>query len=378
MRKCYKKYFDNAATSYPKPPSVADAISEYLNNHGGPYGRSAYARAFEVSRQVEETRDAIAAYLGVDNPENVVFTMNATAAINTVISGLDLQNSHILISPLEHNAVMRPLNNAVKTLNAEYEILPHFSDGLVDVSAISSHIRKTTKLVIINHESNINGLIQPIKAIKSAIGTIPMLVDASQSLGIQDFSIRDTEIDFLAFTGHKGLLGPTGIGGLYIKEPETLSPFIHGGTGSRSEEYEMPVFTPDKFEAGTPNIAGIIGLNAVLHSRPEPGHTQKDFCSFIDTIQAIPGIDVFRAEDSSRQGRLFSFKFSNTDPADTARQLFEKAGIEVRAGLHCAPAAHRSLGTFPNGTVRISPSLFHQKTDFDYFVQAIDSIRNLQ
>ncbi len=374
MKTCRNSYFDNGATSFPKPPSVAEAIAKYLNETGGPYGRSAYPRAVEVSRMVEEARDLAAGIIGSADPEKTVFTVNATFAVNIVLCGLDLRNSHVLVSPLEHNCVMRPIEHLRKTQGLEYETLHHFGDGLIDVARIAGQVRPGTRLVVVNHESNVNGLIQPVREIKAALASLPVLVDASQSLGAEPMDVDAWGVDFLAFTGHKGLLGPTGTGGLYVRTPEMLSPLVRGGTGSRSEYFEMPSFMPDKFEPGTPNIAGIAGLGAALRNRPEPRHTRSNFAAFLREMESVPGVSVFRAQDSSRQGRLFSFMIKGMDPAATARRLFDDFGVEVRAGLHCAPEAHRNLGSFPSGTVRASVSPYHSPADFDYFIESLKSM----
>lgn len=374
MNTLHNTYFDNAATSFPKPASVSRAIAKYLDETGGPYGRSAYPRALQVSRMIEETRDRIAVLIGAADPSNVVFTMNATSAINTVFNGLDLRNSHVLVSPLEHNCVMRPLEHLRKTQGLEYSTMHHFDDGLIDVGRIPEQIRPNTRIAVVNHESNVNGIIQPLREIKTAIGCLPLLVDASQSLGIEPVDVTSLEIDFLAFTGHKGLLGPPGTGGLYIRNPEMISPLVRGGTGSRSEYFDMPSFMPDKFESGTPNIPGIAGLNAVLGERPEARHSKSNFEAFIRDMACIPGIRIFRAKLPSCQGRLFSFILGGTDPAVTARRLSDDFAIEVRAGLHCAPAAHKTLGSFPSGSVRISPSPYHSPEDFEYLINSIKSM----
>jgi cysteine desulfurase family protein len=374
MKKQGGTYFDNAATSFPKSPSVAAAMAEYLNELGGPYGRSAYTRVFEISKRVEAVRDDMADFLGVKEPQNLVFTANATVALNTVIGGLELRNAHVLVSPLEHNAVMRPLEHLARTQGVETEILPHFGDGLIDVDAVRKHLRPMTKLVVVNHESNVNGLIQPIREIKAAVGEIPLLVDGAQSVGSVEFSLRDSGVDFLAFTGHKALLGPPGIGGLFVKHPKNLLPLVYGGTGSRSESFAMPDFGPDRFEAGTPNIVGILGLGAALRNRPEPAHSRQDFLDFLAAARNIPRIEVYAADSPSVQGNLFSFRVQGSDPSETARRLFDGFGFEIRAGLHCAPEAHRTLGTFPGGTVRIAPSRFHTVTDFEAVLAAIASV----
>jgi cysteine desulfurase family protein len=368
------RYYDNGSTSFPKPQAVATLITHYLNNIGGTYGRSAYPRVLEASGVVENVRELIANRLGVCNPEKIVFTENATTGINTILFGMNLQNSHILISPLEHNAVMRPILELTHRFNITYEILPYFTDGLIDIKRIGTMLRPSTRLVIINHQSNVNGLIQPIRDIKEKIGEIPMLVDLAQSLGHSLLSLENWGVDFAAFTGHKGLLGPTGTGGIYIKTPAQISPYIYGGTGSRSESFEMPSIAPDKFEAGTPNVTGIYGLLGALNNYPDPQHQTSDFFDLLNDISKIKSLHVLRAVNNETQGPLFSITHEKHDCSYFAEMLLSKHGIETRPGLHCAPLAHKTLGTFPSGTVRIAPSVYHTKEDFEYLIEAITKV----
>lgn len=368
------KYFDNAATSFPKPASVAEYISKYLTESGGTYGRSAYLRVLESSETVEKVREKLAEKTGTAKPENITFTPNATAAINTVLFGLNLHDCHVLISPLEHNAVMRPLFEICQRFNVSFDILPHGPDGLVEVKKIKDAIKPSTRLVIINHHSNVNGLIQPLSEIKREAGEIPVLADLAQSLGHTDIFLDSWNIDFAAFTGHKGLLGPTGTGGLYCKDPGKISPLIYGGTGSRSESFEMPSFTPDKFEAGTPNIAGIYGLLGSLENYPEPAHSNKDILELMDQISRIEKVKVFRSRDVKLQGTLFSITHEQHSCSRIAAELYSEYGIEVRSGLHCAPLAHKTLGTFPSGTVRFAPSPTHTIEDFRYLYEAVRDV----
>lgn len=369
MNKNY--YFDNAATSFPKPRQVGIQISKYLNKIGGQYGRSAYSRVINVARVVEETREKLAELIQAKDSSNIAFTHNATHAINTVLMGFLHDNNHVLISPMEHNSVMRTLQMLRIKRKIRVEILPHFNDGLIDVKHIKEIIKGNTALVIVNHQSNINGVIQPIKEIKRAVGKIPILVDAAQSLGNIPVRIDEWNIDFLAFTGHKSLLGPTGTGGMFARDPTHLSPMMFGGTGSRSEYFDMPDFMPDRFEAGTLNIAGIFGLLGALQNRPNPRHTQKDFHDLISGIMKLPHIKVFAANSFKNQGGIFSINHFAMDSSAFASLLFKKYRIETRAGLHCAPLAHKTLGTFPNGTVRIAPSVYHGENTFEYLLRAL-------
>lgn len=370
------KYFDNGATSFPKPPEVAEEIAGYLNEIGGTYGRSYHSKAIQVSKIVEETRNMFAKMINAHNSSNIVFTHNATHGINTVLKGLNLKNCEVAVSVLEHNAVMRPLTAIAEQNSIKIRFIPSFSDGLIDVSKVSEVITEKTALVVVNHMSNVNGVIQPVEEIKEIIGDKPILVDAAQSGGHIKIDVLKG-LDFVAFTGHKGLLGPTGTGILYIRNPEMLNSFIEGGTGSRSESVEMPQFMPDKFEAGTPNIAGIFGLRAALMNRPVPAHSFKELAQLIENIEEIDGFNVVRANDINNQGALFSILSSVMDPSVLGMKLFEKYGIETRIGLHCAPLAHKHLGTFPQGTVRISFSPYHTNEDIEYLINSLREISKL-
>jgi cysteine desulfurase family protein len=364
-------YFDNAATSFPKPPAVAAAMSRYLNEVGGSYGRSAYARAFDVARMVEKTRDLLAERMGARDAAQVVFAPNATHAVNLVLRSVLRQGGRVLISPLEHNAVTRPLAALAAQIGVTFELLPHQNDGRVDPDRIKGMVTPDTLLAVINHQSNVNGVIQPLAEIKEQLGSVPLLVDASQSFGSVPVTVDDWDIDFLAFTGHKALLGPTGIGGLYLKNPSEVEPLIYGGTGSASDSFEMPDFVPDRFEAGTLNVAGIYGLQAALEERTASRHSREEYCRLIENLKEMPFLRVLSAERFEDQGDVFSLFQPGTDPATLGRRLFEQYGIETRVGLHCAPLAHRTLGTFPGGAVRIGVSPYHSVDDFSCLTEAV-------
>ena len=368
------RYFDNAATSFPKPSAVGREIARYLDAIGGPYGRGAYPRALEVSRTVEEARNRIADLLGTGKADSVVLTPNATQAINIVLQGSLCDGGRVLISPLEHNAVMRTLSALGKRCRVSFGTLPHFSDGLVDVTRIEDSLDDEIKLVVVNHQSNVNGVVQPIEHIKRRIGSIPILVDASQSLGRLPVRIDRWRIDYLAFTGHKNLLGPTGTGGLFVGPAGSLEPLAYGGTGSRSASFEMPPFVPDRFEAGTPNIAGIFGLLGALRNRPNPAHSEEDFHWLCTQVRQLPDITFYGASDFGHQGSVFSINHSSRDCSAIGAQLSEDFGLEARVGLLCAPLAHQTIGTFPTGTVRIAPSVYHTRADFEFLLDALTKI----
>jgi len=368
-------YFDNAATSFPKPPEVAAEMTRYLNEVGGSYGRSAHARTVAVSRAVEETRSFLAARIGVTQAAHLFFTHNATHAINLVLKGFPFTHKRVLVSALEHNAVMRPLMRLAAERGLTVATLPSLPDGTVAVERIGEALNEAADLVIVNHESNVNGVLQPLAEIKRRIGAVPLLVDAAQSAGSTPLALEEAGIDMAAFTGHKGLFGPTGTGALYLKEPDRIAPLIEGGTGSNSESFEMPGFLPDKFEAGTPNIAGIFGLRAALLHPPAVRHAAADLCALLDAMERVEGLRVFRAADRERQGELFSFTSDRMDCAAFGRRLHDEFGIETRVGLHCAPAAHRHMGTFPDGTVRIALSPYHDRDDIAYLRDAVKKVQ---
>ncbi|MDD2277447.1 MAG: aminotransferase class V-fold PLP-dependent enzyme [Bacteroidales bacterium] len=360
------KYFDNACTSFPKPNEVA----EYMVNHlkeGGSYGRAAYSRIINSTRIVEETRDVIGQLIGVKEVSNIAFDYNATSAINKIINGFSFKHKKVLVSPLEHNAIMRPLS----ALGIDIQILPHESDGFIRVDDIQPSLLRNVDMVIVNHVSNVNGVIQPVAKIKEAIKDIPILVDASQSIGKVNFLANDWNIDYAVFTGHKGLLGPTGTGGFYVKEPSSLNYTISGGTGSNSDSFQMPTFMPDKFQAGTPNITGIYGLLAAIKYKPANGWDREVFLAIIKDLFSNPNIEVQCATNSENQSDVFSAYPKNGDVSGFAHNLFTKHGIEVRSGLHCSPLAHKTLGTFPKGSVRFSLSSYHSNNDIKYLHESI-------
>jgi cysteine desulfurase family protein len=368
------KYFDNAATTFPKPAGVGKAMLEYINEVGGPYGRSYYPSALKVANVVESVRDNLAGLLNVKKIENVVFAPNATLGINTILNGLDLDGSEIIISPMEHNAVMRPLKRLEAECGVRIRYLPAGEDGYVDLKSIKKTLTSKTSLVIVNHQSNVNGVIQPLKEIKNEIGDIPILADLAQSFGDIEVDLDGWDIDFAAFTGHKSLLGPPGIGGFYISDSDSVKPLILGGTGSKSESFDYPDSMPDKFEAGTPNVAGIFGLSGALQNKPFPKHTRNEYLAFIDEIRNVGNYRVYSAVDEKNQGKVFSINSNGLNCSELCRILSEKYKIATRTGLHCAPLAHKTLGTYPDGTLRISPSVYHSVCDFDYVIKSLYDI----
>lgn len=370
------KYFDNSSTSFPKPDVVTTETMRYLSEVGGNYGRSSYSRVLTVSRVVEDCRDALAKVLGCNRSDRICFSFNATHAANTILQGLDLEGGHLLISPMEHNAIARPLHALREQGTIDFEMLPAGKDGRVIPQRIPELLRENTKLVVVCHENNVNGVIQPLKEIKEATGEIPLMVDAAQSLGKEQILTENWNLDFVTFTGHKALLGPTGTGGFYARDPEEIKPLIFGGTGSRSESLEMPGFLPDRFEAGTPNISGIFGLLAAIENPPEGKHSRDDFKKILDQVREMNGITLWGADDFENQGEVFSITHPKLSSSEISWKLFQEFGIETRSGLHCAPLAHQTLGSFPQGTCRISLSPYHSKEDLNYLLDAMKKIMN--
>ncbi|MBN1499012.1 MAG: aminotransferase class V-fold PLP-dependent enzyme [Spirochaetes bacterium] len=367
-------YFDNSATSFPKPPQVAEAVEFYLNRLGGPYGRSAYSRSVSVSAEVEKCRDLLAEMLNAGDSSKIIFTPNATQAINIVLKGKNLSGTKILISHLEHNAVMRTLKHLQNTAGIIPVYFPSEKDGRIIPEKIHEVLSPEICLAVVNHQSNVNGVIQPAEEIKKQLGSIPLLTDMAQSAGKNKISADKSGIEYIALTGHKSLFGPTGTGALFIKNPELITPLIHGGTGSRSDSTDMPEFCPDMFEAGTLNIAGIFGLSASLQNLPHSLHTSGDYLHLLENISEIENIRIYSAENFQYQGDVFSITCCGMDSSELGGRLFSEFGIETRIGLHCAPAAHEYLGTYPEGTVRISISPYHSQNDFNFLYDALKKI----
>ena len=381
-------YLDNAATSWPKPDCVADTMLRYLHDVGANPGRSGHRLSNEAERIRFDAREAVAELFGVSDPTRVVFTCNATVALNLVIQGLLPPGSHVLTTGMEHNAVMRPLR-ALEQRGVSISIVPCRSDGALDVATLTEYIHPSTRLIIANHASNVCGTVLPIREIGTLAREhgIPFLLDAAQTGGCRPINIQTDNVDLLAFTGHKGLLGPSGTGGLVIHESfdlASLPPLIHGGTGSRSEHERQPDFLPDKYEAGTSNIVGLAGLAAGVRYVLERGiariraHEQHLTQRLINGLCGIAGVRVIGTLDANQQTAVVSFTIEGQSVSETAHALDEQYGIMCRPGLHCAPRAHQTLGTLPNGTVRLAPGLFNTETDVDQVLEAVTHLARVQ
>jgi len=374
-------YLDNAATSWPKPPAVAAAMVHFLNEVGANPGRSGHRRSVEAGRIVYRTRAALADLFSLADPLRLVLAPNATYAINLALRGLLYPGDHVVASSMEHNAVMRPLR-ALEHAGVGLTIARCSDEGMLDPQEIRRAIRPETRLLVLNHASNVCGSILPVAAVGQIArqAGLLLLVDAAQTAGVLPMAMEEMGIDLLAFTGHKGLLGPTGTGGLAIGPRVSLEqfvPLVYGGTGSRSEHEVQPGFPPDKFEGGTLNAVGLAGLLAGLEYIQEHGqaairaHELDLTRRLLAGLQGIPGVTVYGPRDAEHQVAVVSFNVAGRTPADVAQALDESYDIACRPGLHCAPAAHRTLGTLPVGTVRFGLGAFNTAEEVALAVQAV-------
>lgn len=377
-------YLDNAATSYPKPDCVIEAMKGYFKNIGANSGRSAYKSAQETSRLVFETRETIAGLINAKDSSRVVFTANATEALNLAILGLLKQGDGVITTSMEHNSVMRPLRYLEKTKNIKLSIIKCSEEGEIDISCMKKNIFGNTKLIITTAASNVTGTIMPISEIGKIAkeNNILFLVDGAQAVGCLPIDVEKLNIDLLAFSGHKGLMGPQGTGCLYIGESVNIlpCPLTFGGTGSRSESENQPDFLPDIYESGTPNTIGIAGLGAAVDFilKEKPASTwekmQKVTELLIAQLKNIKKVKIYGTTKSSNRTAVISFNIAGKTPSEICDILNREYNIAVRGGLHCSPIAHKTIGTFPEGTVRVSLGYFNNKEDIGFFIEAIRKI----
>lgn len=356
-------YLDNASTSFPKAPTVATAMSDYITNRGININRGSYALAYDVEDIIYTTRQRLNTLFNGHDPSHVIFTQNVTMSLNMVIKGLLKSGEHVLVSSMEHNAVMRPLTQLLDK-GIAFDIIPCDKTGSIQLESMDSLIRPNTVALIINHASNVCGTIQPLESIGSICKThnLQFIVDAAQTAGVIPIDVKACHIDALCFTGHKGLLGPQGIGGIILTKEmaQNLTPLIAGGTGSFSHLETMPTHMPDAFEAGTLNLPGIIGLNEGLSYIESQGmenihnHELALTQAFLEGLQSIDVVNIVGKQDIQDRTAVVSITIDSMDPASIAYELESTYHIMTRVGLHCAPRAHQTLGTYPEGTVRFS------------------------
>ncbi|MDH7489550.1 MAG: aminotransferase class V-fold PLP-dependent enzyme [Anaerolineae bacterium] len=377
-------YFDNAATSWPKPPEVAEAMMHFLRDVGANPGRSGHRTAVESGRIVYAAREAVCELVNAPDPLRVAFTANVTVALNMALWGLLRPGEHVITSSMEHNSVMRPLR-ALERKGVQLTVVRCSAEGLLNPADVEGAIRPNTRMIVLNHASNVAGTILPVREAGriARAHNLFLLVDAAQTAGAYPIDVGADHIDLLAFTGHKSLLGPMGTGGLVVGprvDVSQMEPLICGGTGSRSEREEQPDFLPDMLESGTPNAVGIAGLEAGIRWVLGRGvdairaHEMALAQRAIDGLRAIPGVTVYGPLDAARQTATVSFNIAGMEPSEAGLRLDEEHGILCRVGLHCAPAAHKTLGTFPVGTVRFGMGVFNTADEVDAAVAAVANL----
>ena len=374
-------YFDNAATSFPKPNRVYDSIIGAMKEYGANPGRSGHKLALKLGREMFETRELIAKLFNIDSPMNIIFTFNCTESLNLGIKGILKRGDHVITTSMEHNSVLRPLM-ALKKEGIETTIVKGDLMGRIDPRDIEENIKKNTKLIVTTHVSNLTGTIMPIEEIGKIAkkNGISYLVDAAQSAGVYDIDVEKMNIDMLAFPGHKGLLGPQGTGGLYIRDGLDIDELIEGGTGSISHLLEQPEIRPDKYESGTPNGPGIVGLGAGIRYILQEGienirkHEEQLTQHFIEEVIKIEGVKVYGPLDIKQQGAVVPINIGLEDSSEISYILDENYNICVRPGLHCAPLSHKTIGTFEQGVVRFSFGPYNTHDEIELGIKAIREI----
>ena len=378
-----KIYFDNGSTSWPKAPKVAEAMADLLTHGAFNINRGNYECAYEVEATVLDTREQLARLFHAKDSRSVIFTPGITYSLNYFIKGFLQSGDHVLVSGMEHNAVMRPLKQ-MEAIGVTYDVVRTEVDGTIQPEDVERAIKNNTKAIIMLHASNVCGTIVPIKAIGEICRRhhLFFVVDTAQSAGTIPVNMQECNIDFLAFTGHKGLLGPQGIGGFLISEElnDQMKPYIAGGTGSQSDVLQMPESLPDKYESGTMNLPGIIGLHAALSYIEETGiktiHRKKLELTqyFLENLKEFSNIRIVGKEGMKDRVAVVSLDFVQEDNAVIAFELEQNYGIMTRVGLHCAPIAHRTLHTYPQGTVRFAFSASNTRDEID---QCIEGFREI-
>jgi len=376
-------YFDNAATSWPKPESVIESMINFNSDIGSNPGRSGHHLSVEAGRVLYDVRDCAAELFNVDDPLRISLTSNVTHSLNIVLRGYLGPGDHVITSSMEHNSVMRPLRD-LEQRGLELSVIACNSAGQLDPLKIKQAIKSNTKLIVLTHASNVTGTLMPVHevgALASEEG-ITFCVDAAQTAGCVPIDVERMNIDILCFTGHKGLMGPMGTGGFYIKDglEKFVEPLMSGGTGSLSEYEKQPDFMPDKYESGTLNALGFAGLASgirfVLDTGVDVIRKKEDelLKYFMNSFQENPAVTLFGPVNPGERTSVVSFNIDGVTPSDTAFIFDEEYGILSRPGLHCAPSAHRTLGTFPDGTNRFSFGYFNTFEEIDIAVKAIEKI----
>lgn len=374
-------YLDNAATTFPKPESVYAKMDDCMRNYCANPGRSGHKMAMESARVVEETRNIIAKLFNIKNPMDVVYTFNATDSLNLAIKGFLKPGDHVITTTMEHNSVLRPIME-LENIGVEHTFVQADEEGRVDPKDVEAAIKDNTKLIAIIHASNVTGTLIDIETIGKIAKNhgITYLVDASQSAGIYDIDVDKLNIDMLAMPGHKGLLGPQGTGVLYVNNKIRLHSQREGGTGSKSEEIIQPDLYPDKYESGTHNTPGIVGLGAGVEFLLETGldnirkHEEELSQYMIDEILKIDGVKLYGPKSAKERAAVIAVNIKDLDSGEVTFRLDREFGIATRSGIHCAPLAHKSIGTLEQGAVRFSLGYFTTKEEVEEAIKAIKVI----
>ena len=370
-------YFDNAATSFPKPECVYQALDQFARTSAANPGRSGHRMAVAADRAIAAARQRLATLLNAPDPRRIVWTSNCTGALNQALKGLVRSGDHLVTTQLEHNSVARPLR-VLERRGAEVTRVP-CPEGRFDPALFVAALRPDTRLAVLTHASNVTGEVLPIGeiAVECRRLGVRVLVDAAQTAGVFPLDVRALGVDLLAMPGHKSLFGPPGTGALYVAEGVELEPLTEGGTGSQSEFDEQPDRLPDRFEAGTLNSVGIAGLGAAVEWLLATGtetiraHEEVLLARLWHGLREIPGVTLYGPPPGPQRAAVLSFNLDGWEPTDLAGVLDQSFDVQCRPGLHCAPWAHRSLGTFPSGTIRLSPGYFNTEGEVEEVVSAV-------
>ena len=375
-------YLDNAATSFPKPKEVATAVYDFMVNNGTSSGRGSYKKAMQSDYIVYECRKLIGKLFNFDNPKKVIFTSNVTDSLNIAMRGILKENDHVITSSLEHNAVWRCLKTLERDINIKIDTVECSKDGITNQQDIKKYIKKDTALIVFTQASNVLGTIQPIREIGAIARehNIPFLVDSAQSAGAMKIDVKEDNIDILAFTGHKSLLGPMGTGGLIINTDIDIKPLKAGGTGGDSAYEYQPDYYPNHLETGTSNVSGIAGLREAIKFLNKDGienihNKEKELTKYaLEKLETVKDIEIYGPKDCEKMLSVISFNIKDKRPEDVGSILDQKYDIMLRAGLHCAPTAHSVIGTKERGTLRIGLGYFNEKEDIDKLVEALNNL----
>ena len=383
-------YLDQASTSFPKAPGVAQAMMDYQTMNGVNVNRGCYSSAYSAEEVIYETRQLLAELFHFSKCKNVIFTPNVTTSLNFILKGFLKPGDHILVSAMEHNAVMRPVVQ-LASLGISFDRIPCRTDGSMILEKVEELIRPETKAIVTLHASNVCGTRMPLDALGEICQRhqLYFVVDSAQTAGIVPINMDKMHIDALAFTGHKGLRGPQGTGGFLVSQElaEQMEPLISGGTGSVSHTEEIPDFMPDRFESGTPNLPGIYGLHEALlylktHSLQAINEKELSLTGyFLEQLQALDDtgrhIRIIGKKDLTNRNAVVSIQTPEIDMSQVAWQLDNEYGVMTRVGLHCAPNAHKTLGTYPAGTIRFSFGPENTKNELDFAIQGLKKILDL-